>query len=43
MSRIVFSPVTPADDAELRALLARNVMEGGISVSFRREPSYFLT
>ena len=41
MSRIVFSPVTPADDAELRALLARNVMEGGISVSFRREPSYF--
>ena len=41
MAKIVFSPVTAADDAALRRLMAQNVMEGGISVSFRREPSYF--
>lgn len=43
MPRITFSPATPDDDDALRRLLRENVMEGGISVSFRREPSYFLT
>ncbi|MFN8546444.1 MAG: hypothetical protein U0527_00350 [Candidatus Eisenbacteria bacterium] len=42
MSSIRFDLAGPDDDASLRALLARNEMEGGISLSFRREPSYFL-
>lgn len=41
MSRIRFLPATETDDAELRALLRRNVMEGAVSLTFRREPSYF--
>ncbi|EGY53082.1 hypothetical protein [Neisseria shayeganii] len=41
MTRIRFFPATEADDAELRALLRRNVMDGPISLTFRREPSYF--
>lgn len=43
MPRLIFSLATPDDDDALRRLLRENVMEGGISVSFRREPSYFLT
>ena len=43
MPRLIFSLATPDDDDALRRLLRDNVMEGGISVSFRREPSYFLT
>ena len=31
----------PEDDAALRARMAQDAMEGAISVSFRREPSYF--
>lgn len=42
MSAVRFDLAEPEDDASLRALLARNEMEGGISLSFRREPSYFL-
>lgn len=38
---IRFRPAAPEDDADLRALLRRNVMEGSIAVTFRREPSYF--
>ncbi len=40
--RFVFEPATPADDAALRRVFARNGMEGDIEVSFRREPSFFL-
>lgn len=41
MAHIEFIPATLDDDTELRALLRRNIMEGDIAVSFRREPSYF--
>ena len=41
MSRFEFSLAGPADDLQLRARMAGDVMEGGIAVSFRREPSYF--
>jgi len=41
-SRICFELATVADDLELRQLLRSIRMEGVISVSFRREPSYFL-
>jgi hypothetical protein len=41
MSRFEFALAGPADDAQLRARMAADVMEGGIAVSFRREPSYF--
>jgi hypothetical protein len=41
MSRYRFELATPADDADLRSILARTPMDGPISVSFRREPSYF--
>src|SRR5688500_3317062 len=32
----------PEDDAEIRALLARNPVPGRVVVSYEREPSYFL-
>lgn len=38
---ILFQAARPEDDAALRAALRDNVMQGGIAVSFRREPSYF--
>ncbi|HMC65974.1 MAG TPA: hypothetical protein VKI65_13630 [Gemmataceae bacterium] len=41
MSRYRFELATPADDADLRAILAATPMPGPISVTFRREPSYF--
>jgi hypothetical protein len=40
-SRFRFDIAGPADDADLRALMAAGRMEGAIAVSFRREPSYF--
>lgn len=41
MSRYTFALATPDDDAQLRARMAQDHMEGAIAVSFRREPSYF--
>src|SRR5438876_460202 len=41
MSRYRFDLATPADDADLRRVLAETPMPGAITVSFRREPSYF--
>jgi hypothetical protein len=41
MSRFDFALAGPADDAQLRARMAADVMQGSIAVSFRREPSYF--
>jgi len=41
MSRFEFSLAGPGDDAQLRARMAVDAMEGSIAVSFRREPSYF--
>jgi len=41
MSRYRFELATPADDGELRAVLAATPMPGSIAVSFHREPSYF--
>jgi hypothetical protein len=41
MARFQFELATPADDEELRGVLARTPMDGEMVVSFRREPSYF--
>jgi hypothetical protein len=41
MSRYRFELATPADDADLRHVLAATPMEGRVAVSFRREPSWF--
>jgi hypothetical protein len=41
MSQYRFELATEADDADLRAVLARTPMPGPIAVTFRREPSYF--
>lgn len=41
MSRFEFAVADPSDDAQLRARMAADHMDGDISVSFRREPSYF--
>jgi hypothetical protein len=41
MSRYRFELATPADDADLRRVLAETPMDGRITVSFRREPGYF--
>ena len=40
MSQFEFALAGPADDAQLRARMAADHMDGDISVSFRREPSY---
>ncbi|MFO0013539.1 MAG: hypothetical protein ACK553_12400 [Planctomycetota bacterium] len=40
-TRLHFELATPADDMQLRQLLRNIRMDGIISVSFRREPSYF--
>lgn len=42
MSNITIELATPADDSELRKLLRENPMPGKISVSFEREPNYFI-
>jgi hypothetical protein len=39
---IVLRLATPADDAALRQLLRDNPMSGNISLSYEREPSYFI-
>ena len=41
VSRFAIELARPEDDAALRARMAEDFMEGRISVSFRREPSYF--
>jgi hypothetical protein len=41
MSRFQFSLATDIDDAELRQRMAEDHMPGRVSISFRREPSYF--
>jgi hypothetical protein len=41
MSRYRFDLAGPADDADLRHVLTATPMPGHVSVSFRREPSYF--
>jgi hypothetical protein len=41
MSRFRFELATEADDADLREVLRRTPMGGNVSVTFRREPSYF--
>lgn len=41
LSRYQFELATTADDSELRQLLSVTPMDGNVSVSFRREPSYF--
>ena len=41
MASFQFELARPEDDKQLRNLLARNVMSGEISLSFRREPAYF--
>ena len=41
MSRYCFAPATLEDDAHLRQRMAAEWMRGPLSVSFRREPSYF--
>jgi hypothetical protein len=42
MAEISIELATPADDPELRRILRGNPMPGAISVSFEREPSYFI-
>ena len=41
MSRFQFELAGPADDADLRAVLAATPMAGRMAVSFQREPSWF--
>ena len=41
MSRYRFELAEPADDAEMRQIMAATPMPGRIAVSFRREPSWF--
>src|SRR4051794_16637823 len=41
MSRFRFELATPADDADLRHILAATPMPGRIRVGFQREPSWF--
>jgi hypothetical protein len=40
-SRFRFELASPADDADLRRIMAETPMPGRITVSFRREPSWF--
>ena len=42
MSRFEFKIATAADDLALRQRMSQDAMQGHISVSFRREPSYFM-
>ena len=41
MSRFRFELATPADDADLRQVMAATPMPGRIALRFRREPSFF--
>jgi len=41
VTKYVLEEATKADDASLRELMRGNVMPGPISVTFRREPSFF--
>src|SRR4051812_8884029 len=41
MSRYRFELAGAGDDADLRHLMARTPVPGAVSVSFRREPSFF--
>jgi hypothetical protein len=41
VGRFQFDVATRADDAELRSILAATPMDGRVSLSFRREPSFF--
>jgi hypothetical protein len=41
MARFQFELATAGDDAELRGILAATPMPGHVSVSYRREPSFF--
>jgi hypothetical protein len=41
MTRFRFELATPADDADLRHILAATPMPGRVAVGFRREPSWF--
>jgi hypothetical protein len=41
MSQYRFELATPADDADLRHILAATPMGGRVAVTFRREPSWF--
>lgn len=41
-SRLAFSIATPADDAEIRALLRASITPGSVCVAFTREPAYAL-
>jgi hypothetical protein len=41
MSRYTFSIARPNDDAQLRARMAADWIEGTVTLSLRREPSYF--
>jgi hypothetical protein len=38
----VTQPATPADDSDIRRLLAANPVPGNITLTYRREPNYFL-
>jgi hypothetical protein len=42
MSKITLHLANPSDDPELRELLRENPIPGKISVSFEREPNYFI-
>lgn len=42
MASIKFALATPADDTDLRRMLRENPMPGAISVTFEREPDYFI-
>ncbi len=42
MSKFSFSLASMQDDAALRQRMAKDIMQGNIAVSFRREPSYFM-
>jgi hypothetical protein len=39
---VVFELATPADDAAIRRLLATNPVPGDVTLTYRREPDYFL-
>lgn len=41
MSRYRFELATPADDEDLRQVIAQTAMPGRIQVAFRREPNFF--
>ncbi|MCK6626608.1 MAG: hypothetical protein L6R45_15700 [Anaerolineae bacterium] len=42
MSEFTFDLATPADDSAIRRLLANNPVPGRVTVTYEREPNYFL-